>query len=86
MSTLFAYFQITLITTFADEAWNCANPRPFPRKKYEICQWYEHDFKYYKGSWYLRPRDMHDNYFEAYVRKKYWIKKGYDNSKIRLRE
>ena len=38
----------------------------------------------YKKKWYLRPRDMHDNYYEGMVRKSYWEKRGYDATKIRF--
>ena len=79
-----AYTYMTL-SSLLDEAWNCANPRPYPKKKYELCQWDESDLKLHEGEWFLRPRDMHDNVFESKARKAYWKKRGYDNTKIRFK-
>ena len=79
-----AYALMTL-TSVVDEVWNCMNPRPFPKEKYAVCQWDESDLKLYKGEWILRPSDMNDNTIEKKVRKVYWKKRGYDNTKIRFK-
>lgn len=79
-----AYLIMTLASAL-DEAWNCAHPRPYPKEKYMVCQWEESDLKLHKGEWVLRPRDMHDNIIESKVRKVYWKKRGYDNTRIRFK-
>ena len=81
---LMIYVPLMFVTEVSEEAWNCANPRPYPKRKYYVCQWHESDFMRYKKKWYLRPRDMHDNYYEGIVRKSYWEKRGYDATKIRF--
>ena len=79
-----AYTFMTF-SSMLGEAWNCTNPRPYPKEKYEVCQWDESDLKLHKGEWVLRPRDIHDNIIEKKVRKVYWEKRGYDNTKIRFK-
>jgi len=78
------YIPIMMFLDMSEEMWNCSNPYPYPNEDYYICQWNESDMIEKNGEWYLRPRDMHDNAFERYYRKKYWKKLGYDNDKIRL--
>ena len=79
-----AYAFMTF-TSMVDETWNCANPRPYPKEKYKVCQWSESDLKLYKGTWILKPKDDTDNFIEKKVRKMYWKKRGYDNTKIRFK-
>ena len=55
-----AYAFMTF-TSMVDETWNCANPRPYPKEKYKVCQWSESDLKLYKGTWILKPKDADDN-------------------------
>ena len=79
-----AYAFMTF-TSMVDETWNCANPRPYPKEKYKVCQWSESDLKLYKGTWILKPKDDTDNFIEKKVRKMYWKKRGYDVTKIRFK-
>ena len=58
------YLPIMFTIEVSSEIWNCANPRPFPVGKYYMCEWNPSDLMFHKGKWILRPRDIHDNYFE----------------------
>ena len=80
------YLPIMFTIEVSSEIWNCANPRPFPVGKYYMCEWDESDLLYRYGVWYLRPTDMHDNYFEGISRRLYWYKRGYDATKIRIKQ
>ena len=79
-----AYVLMTFSSAL-DEAWNCANPRPYPKEKYNVCQWGESDLVKYEDVWLLKPKDDTDNFIEKKVRKMYWKKRGYDNTKIRFK-
>ena len=50
-----------------------------------MCEWNPSDLMFHKGKWILRPRDIHDNYFEDISRRLYWHKRGYDSTKIRIK-
>ena len=78
-------YALMTFTSMIDETWNCANPRPYPKEKYKVCQWSESDLKLYKGTWILKPKDDTDNFIEKKVRKMYWKKRGYDVTKIRFK-
>jgi hypothetical protein len=85
LAILSIYVPLMFIFEVSEEIWNCSNPRPYPKSKHYVCEWDESDLMKYKGKWLLRPRDMHDNYFEDKVRKSYWEKRGYDATKIRFK-
>ena len=78
-------YAVISIATATDEMWNCNNPRPYPMKKYSVCQWDEADMVKIKGKWYLRPQGKEDNVFERFYRKRYWRKLGYDNERVRIK-
>ena len=84
-SVIIEVYAYMTLSSLLDEAWNCANPRPYPKKKYEVCQWTELDLAEHKGHWFLRPRVENDTAIKKKIRKIYWKKRGYDVTKIRLR-
>tara|TARA_R110002050_G_scaffold6819_1_gene27427 strand:- start:1435 stop:1710 length:276 start_codon:yes stop_codon:yes gene_type:complete len=84
-SVMIDAYALMTFSSVLDEAWNCANPRPYPKEKYNVCQWSESDLINHKGEWILKPRDKDDNFIEKKVRKVYWRKRGYDVTKIRFK-
>ena len=84
-SVMIDAYAFMTFSSLLDEAWNCANPRPYPKEKYNVCQWSESDLVKYKDVWLLKPKDDTDNFIEKKVRKMYWKKRGYDNTKIRFK-